>query len=821
MTEGIEGIEGIEEFYGQATGHPPYPWQKRVAEKGLPELLEVPTGCGKTLGVLLGWLYRRRFHPDPSIRRATPRKLIFTLPMRTLVEQTRDEARRCLEALGLTGEIELATLMGGEPTSDGWRLYPERESIVVCTLDMGLSGALNRGYATSRFSWPITFGMLNHDAHWIFDEVQLMGPAAATSRQLQAFRDSFGTSLPSSSTWMTATLDMEQLRTVDAPAVAEPFTLSGDAEPPALKQRLDAPRRFGRWLAGETPSDAKALADARASAIIAAHRPGTRTLAIVNTVATARMLHAALGRAGFSDAILLHSRFRPPDRRTVIDRVLAPPGPEGTIVVSTQVIEAGVDLTSATMFTEVAPWPSIVQRAGRCNRYGEVTPDDVTDAPRVLWDRPKAAAPYRDDDLDLTIATLEGLDDQLLTTRELAAIDVELPEPPVTQVIRRADLVRLFDTAPDLGGNDLDVGPWLRDGNDLDVRLCWRELGADSQPTNRKAPGRAELCPAPIGDVKTWLTGKAKAVRLETLDGPVTPGRRRPRRWVAATQDSIRPGQVLVVDAKSGGYSPAAGWDPSQKGLVGPLQDNGPSDLAPVDETMGEDPASTQQKRWVTLDRHLRDVRDELGHIFEAVKGLPSDHVRSAIEAGRWHDLGKTHEVFQETLQHTLPEPDQPHEGGPWAKSGGPLDARHSRPYFRHELASALALLGEAGEVIDRDADRDLVIYLVGAHHGRVRMSIRSFPGERPSIDHKPAALGVIDGDPLPGGELAGRTVPDTVLSLDVMELGGEARSWVALATDLRDREDLGPFRLAHLEALVRVADWRVSGRYDKEGDPS
>lgn len=137
--------EGIEDLYVRTTGHAPYPWQARVALDGLPELLEVPTGCGKTLGVLLGWLYRRRFHPDQAVGRATPRKLVFTLPMRTLVEQTTAEARRCLDELGLVDEIGLATLMGGEPTSDGWRLYPERESIVVCTLDMGLSGALNRG----------------------------------------------------------------------------------------------------------------------------------------------------------------------------------------------------------------------------------------------------------------------------------------------------------------------------------------------------------------------------------------------------------------------------------------------------------------------------------------------------------------------------------------------------------------------------------------------------------------------------------------------------------------------------------------------------
>lgn len=39
--------------------------------------------------------------------------------------------------------------------------------------------------------------------------------------------------------------------------------------------------------------------------------------------------------------------------------------------------------------------------------------------------------------------------------------------------------------------------------------------------------------------------------------------------------------------------------------------------------------------------------------------------------------------------------------------------------------------------------------------------------------------------------------------------------SWTEQAQVLRDREDLGPFRLAYLETLVRVADWRSSARHD------
>jgi CRISPR/Cas system-associated endonuclease/helicase Cas3 len=43
----------------------------------------------------------------------------------------------------------------------------------------------------------------------------------------------------------------------------------------------------------------------------------------------------------------------------------------GIIVISTQVVEAGVDISSETMITEVAPWVSLVQRFGRLKRFGK------------------------------------------------------------------------------------------------------------------------------------------------------------------------------------------------------------------------------------------------------------------------------------------------------------------------------------------------------------------------------------------------------------------------------------------------------------------
>ena len=131
----------------------------------------------------MAWLWRRRHHASASVRNATPRRLVYCLPTRVLVEQTVQEARAWLTKLdflatdsGSAGRIAVYQLMAGESGND-WDAWPESEAVLVGTQDQLISRALNRGYGTSRSRWPLQCGLLNSDALWVFDEVQLMGPA--------------------------------------------------------------------------------------------------------------------------------------------------------------------------------------------------------------------------------------------------------------------------------------------------------------------------------------------------------------------------------------------------------------------------------------------------------------------------------------------------------------------------------------------------------------------------------------------------------------------------------------------------------------------
>ena len=788
----------IDSLYLRATeGFEPYAYQRRVAEEGLPEVLQVPTGCGKTEAVALGWLYRRLKHPDAGVRAATPHWLVIALPMRTLVEQTIDRVGQWLDRLSLATDVDLHRVQGGVGWSDAdWRLAPDRNAVFVGTIDMLLSRALNRGYADRRWQWPMSFGGFNNGTHWVFDEIQLMDVATPNTRQLQSFRDTFGTALPTSSTWMSATVDDRLLRTVDRPHLGPVIELGDHDRRGSLRLRLDASRTIAEIsLSGRKPEQALA------SELVDRHKPGTLTLAVLNTVDSATATWSSVKKlAPDADVVLLHSRFRPGDRKAQTAAALSEPGPAGKIVVSTQVLEAGIDLSATLLFTEAAPWPSIVQRAGRCNRDG--TRDDA----HLLWAMPPRFPPYEEADVCAAAAELRSLAGERVTTTRLQNADVQTA-PRITPVLRRRDLVDLFDTTPDLSGNDVDVARFIRDHGDRMVQVAWRDI-VDNQPLGT-SPRREELCGVPIADLRKWLSEEPNSAWL--MDHLA---RDRNRPWSRCTARDLRDGIEVVLDASKGGYDAETGWNPSSRQPVPVIaaavsQSSGAGVHFDDDNAVADEPASLADA-WYPLAAHLFDVERECETLLEALgaDGLSAEMQRAAIVAGRLHDIGKASEVWQDAALATVSdeERDRLLSEGPFAKTGNRKPLRFNPPFFRHELASALALMGEGASALHGHQEIDLVVYLVASHHGRIRLSIRRPPEELGVADRVTTTLGIAPGGELPEVDLGGRAVPRSRLTIPTGNSRYERR---ALA--LRDRPDLGPFRLAFLEMVVRSADWRAS----------
>lgn len=221
-------------------------------------------------------------------------------------------------------------------------------------------------------------------------------------------------------------------------------------------------------------------------------------------------------------------------------------------------------MSAAVLYTEAAPWPSIVQRAGRCNRDGQ-----VADA-RLLWAPPWKPLPLRGGR-------------------------------------RRVDGRR---TDRD-GGDDVDLGDIGR-----------RTRGHQARAPRRAPPG------GPLGPVRHHARPLGQRSRHRPLHGRrgVGPGQPRACRSGCVSRGGAQPGR----DGRGGRRGPPVG---RALPLPGPLV---PVDCASLRRRAGG-----------------RDLADQLAP--DAPPGL----VRAAAVAGRLHDIGKVHQVFQVTLEASTLEPSE------------------------------------------------------------------------------------------------------------------------------------------------------------------
>jgi len=779
----------------------PYPYQHRLAETAWPNAVNVPTGLGKTAAVTLAWIYKRGWRQggrDEAPDAETPRRLVWCLPMRVLVEQTERNIRTWLEQIGVLGgagekKVSVHLLMGGAEDPKTWAEYPEEDMILVGTQDMLLSRALMRGYGMNRYQWPVHFALLHNDCLWVFDEVQLMGAGLATSAQLEAFRRSLPLSRTSRSLWLSATLNREWLGTVDMRPYLESFrTITvGDDDRRRAGDRLDAVKAVeqSRFSLGKYAGNAKGLEtylQTLCDTVLQEHDPSAQTLVIVNRVDRAQALFRLLrGRRPDRQDLLIHARFRAAQRAEQTQR-LREEEDSDRIVIATQAIEAGVDMSSKVLVTELAPWPSVVQRFGRCNRYGE---HNAVGGARILWVDIEEDA----DVLPYSVEDLVGARDKLanLTSASAEGLPPTDEQRPVTAVLRRKDLLELFNTDPDLSGFDVDVSDYIRDSGTPGLQVFWRDFDDPNQQQPQSSADPRELCPVSIGQAKGLH--KRGAWRWDSLD----------EAWVKLNKDP-RPGMTLLLQAASGGYDPDIGFDASLKKPVAVLT----PEAVTTEDAYGEDWRS-RQRLPVMLANHLRHVAKHATQLCHAVGDTA--HLEVVVRAGRWHDVGKAHEVFDATMHGCTDAPE-----GLLAKSV--CRGRHSRRFFRHELASMLAWLAQH----DGEPEADLIAYLIAAHHGKVRMSLRAMPTEEAKDGVKRFARGIWEGDVLPALGFDGEHSAETTLQLALMELGeGEqGPSWTTRTLKLLAEH--GPFRLAWLETLVRLADWRASAaeQAQQEGTP-
>jgi CRISPR-associated endonuclease/helicase Cas3 len=820
-------------------------------------LINIPTGLGKTAAVVLAWLWNRVQFPNSK----WPRRLVYCLPMRTLVEQTRDEVDKWLKNLltntadlGISGQalknLQLLAehspivLMGGEELDDSkrdWDIHPERPAILIGTQDMILSRALNRGYGMSRARWPMHFGLLNNDCLWIFDEVQLMGNGLATGIQLDAFRAALWlAAMPCPTWWMSATSSSDVFSTTDRAELAVPppevFEFIEEHESESLKSRLRAEKAIE--LLAKPPKPADVLKQHQE------HQAGRLTLIVVNTVGSALQWHADIKEQleklrgnkhkpskPIPDVILLHSRFRRVERdermsrlqeflKLTCDTGVAPENHPGLIVVSTQVVEAGMDLSSAALWSEVAPWPSVIQRLGRLNRDSKQSkavgkfwmpkPKDEEngkDSPNVGRNGPYEKIALKNaEDLIKTVVNRQrkgeeyraALDAVLAGESSKQALKLTIPV-----VIRADDVHGLFPTEPDLAGGFTNIAPFVRTADlSSDVTIYWRDFkGTPPEDTDEAATSETVQVPSHL--LGHFLAGTKKTAFLWDDDS---------ERWDSIPAREVVPGMILLLPKSAGGYSCERGWtgDPEDKPTVLTLTRQRRSSLFTDNES---------KTGWQSLSEHTAAVAAATSTLATRLN-FPDAWQQAFAAAAKWHDTGKAHHRWQEMLP-----PAPVGRTGPWGKFSGSFV---TPPRVRHEAFSLLAAWRQ--RLADTSELTALALYLIASHHGKIRTVLRN----------------VRRGDNLFGWQANDDPLlieghPSCVMDLSVRHFAGNGQvnwasksfkpgrpSWIALVEELlgpawrgdvtpqiaipaNEPRALGPFQLAYLEAVFRAADARAS----------
>jgi CRISPR-associated endonuclease/helicase Cas3 len=356
--------EEITKFYKSLLGEnfSPYNYQLEVAKKllsGKNVILSVPTGAGKTWASTIPFLYAKE---NPEIH--FPKKMIYSLPLRTLANSIFEDVNKITDSKIQTGEY----------SEDK---YFESD-IIFSTIDQTLSNFLCFPLPLSPRQANVNAGSLI-GSYLVFDEFHLLDEnlsMSTTIGTLKMLNNLCRCCI------MTATLSQDfmdllkenlpnyEIITLDS--FPEDCSKVGSLLPVNDKKKINVIRR-----------------PISAEDIINQHK--SKTIVICNRVETAQKLYTDLIKtkilAANENIICLHSRFFDLDRKQKEKRLKQLFGKdsnnESAILISTQVIEAGMDISCDIMHTEISPISSFLQRAGRCARFknqiGEIYVYDLLD----------------------------------------------------------------------------------------------------------------------------------------------------------------------------------------------------------------------------------------------------------------------------------------------------------------------------------------------------------------------------------------------------------------------------------------------------------
>jgi len=361
--------------------------------------ITLPTGMGKTLSAYNAAVLMQ------NLLQPTAYRIIYCLPFTSIIDQNEAILTQIFEQQGLPTSLiaknhHLAPLTDeynetrlsyseAEYLTEGW----EQEIIVTTFVQLLESIFTNRNKALRKFH-----NMTN--AIVLLDEVQNIPPRfyPLIEEAFEAMAHYFNTKF----VFITATQPFVLTKPNNQPIeLTDPHRLKTPAYFAAQNRtRLDLS------LFKQQPE----LGTDELSQIIQAEldeKPNQSMLVICNTIKQAQTLFETL-KAPHGNQYFLSSSVLPCFRKAVIDTIKSNTAaglPQ--LLVSTQVVEAGVDIDFEVVYRDFAPLDSINQSAGRCNRNGLMKQPGTV----KLFHSGKARFIYDDTLLNITYNLLQNCPD--------------------------------------------------------------------------------------------------------------------------------------------------------------------------------------------------------------------------------------------------------------------------------------------------------------------------------------------------------------------------------------------------------------------------
>lgn len=360
----------FQKFFEEKIGFPPYEYQIKVAETLLSDknvILVIPTGAGKTWAAVMPFLYAK----EESLK-TFPQTMIYSLPLRTLTNSVYEDIIRITDAGIQTGEYNQDK-------------YFESD-IIFSTIDQTLSNFLCFPLALSERQANINAGALI-GSYLVFDEFHLLEPSLSMGTTLGMLRL---LGKLSKCCIMTATLSSGFTKMLQESLPDYEIITLDNFPNDKLKIKSLLPAKDKKKIRViDKPLTAED--------IIRHHK--CKTVAICNRVESVQKLYRELlehdlnkfpNLSGLKteNIICLHSRFFDKDRKAKEKQLKKLFGKnanprEHAVLIATQIIEAGMDISCSVMHTEISPVNSFLQRAGRCARFenetGEIFIYDISE----------------------------------------------------------------------------------------------------------------------------------------------------------------------------------------------------------------------------------------------------------------------------------------------------------------------------------------------------------------------------------------------------------------------------------------------------------